>query len=227
MTNLIAELPGERPGWILFGTHYDTKEIEGVRFVGANDGASGVALLLELARQLAPVRRPYGIRLLFFDGEEAFGPRMTEEDGLYGSKALAQEMERSGELAQTHALIVVDMVADADLGLVDELHSSPRLRELLREVAADLGVEEVIAAGGPRMIGDDHVPFIERGLSEVLCLIDLRYGGESMPGPLWHTARDDLQAVSAGSLNTVGQLVVELYSRLVRQMELNEAASPQ
>jgi Zn-dependent M28 family amino/carboxypeptidase len=227
MTNLIAVLPGERPGWILFGTHYDTKQIEGVHFVGANDGASGVALLLELARQLAPAHRPYGVQLLFFDGEESFGAVMTEEDGLYGSKALAAEMEQSGELARAHALILVDLVADADLGLVEDRHSSPRLRRLVREVAADLGSEEAVTGGGQAFILDDHVPFIERGLDEALCLIDLRYGGETMPGPLWHTAGDNLDAVSSESLNTVGRLVVELYSRLVQQLEQSEAASPQ
>ena len=225
MVNLIAELPGARPGWILFGTHYDTKQIEGVRFVGANDGASGVALLLELARQLGPERRPYGVRLLFFDGEESFGPYITPEDGLYGSRALAEQMRRSGELARTHALILVDLVADADLGLEDDQNSSSQLRHLLQEVASDLGLEDAVAAGGSRAIIDDHVPFVENGLTEVLCLIDLRYGDRTMPGPFWHTARDDLRAVSAESLNTVGTLVVEFYKRLTGALEDGGAAS--
>jgi hypothetical protein len=225
MINLIAELPGAEPGWILFGTHYDTKRIGGVRFVGANDGASGVALLLELARQLATSERPYGVRLLFFDGEEAFGPHITPEDGLYGSRALAEQMHQSGELARAHALVIVDLVADADLGLVDDRNSSPRLRRLLQETASDLGLEHAATGGGPGLIIDDHVSFAESGLTEVLCLIDLRFGDRTMPGPFWHTARDDLGAVSAESLNTVGQLVVEFYKRLAGALQESGATS--
>jgi Zn-dependent M28 family amino/carboxypeptidase len=219
MTNLIAELPGERPEWILFGTHYDTKQVAGIRFVGANDGASGAALLLELARQLGPVERPYGVRLLFFDGEEPFGPRMSLDDGLYGSQALAEEMEGTGELVYVRALIVVDMVADSDLDLVEDRDSSPRLRRLARAAAAHIGAESVLDRGPQAVILDDHVPFRERGLEEVLCLIDLRYGDRTMPGPFWHTARDSLNAVSVESLNTVGRIVVELYVRLTRELE--------
>jgi Zn-dependent M28 family amino/carboxypeptidase len=225
MTNLIAELPGERDEWIQLGAHYDTKDLPGVEFVGANDGASGVALLLELARQLGSSDRPYGVRLMFFDGEEAFGSRITVSDGLYGSRALAAELARSGELEAVRAMILVDMVADADLDLVEELGSSPRLRRLAREVATELGIQEVVW-GGPRMsVVDDHVPFAQEGLREVLCLIDFRYGDRTVPGPYWHTSRDRLDAVSAESLNTVGTLVVELYGRIVRA-DAGDSASP-
>ena len=218
MVNLVAELPGERPGWILFGTHYDTKRLPGVRFVGANDGASGVALLLELARQLGAGPRPYGVRFLFFDGEEAFGPELTPRDGLYGSRALAEEMAQAAELDSVHALVVVDMVADRDLDLVDDANSSGALRALVRESAEALGVEEVVREGPRVSIADDHLPFRERGLSEVLCLIDFRYGDRTVPGRLWHTPLDRLDAVSAESLNTAGALVVELYERLTRKL---------
>jgi Zn-dependent M28 family amino/carboxypeptidase len=219
MTNLIAELPGTRPEWIGFGTHYDTKLLDDTRFVGANDGASGAALLLELARQLALVRRPYGVRLLFLDGEESFGPRITPEDGLYGSRALADEMARSGELERARAMVVVDMVADADLDLVDDRNSSPRLRRLLRQAAGQIGAEPVLERGPQIPIVDDHIPFRERGVESVLCIIDLRYGDLTIPGPLWHTAEDRLEAVSSASLNTVGRLVVEFYVRLIRDLE--------
>jgi hypothetical protein len=225
MTNLVAELPGEQEGWIQLGAHYDTKDLPGIDFVGANDGASGVALLLEFARQIGSGARPYGVRLVFFDGEESFGPRITAEDGLYGSRAFAAELSRSGELEAVRAMILVDMVADADLDLVEELGSSPRLRRLAREVAIDLGIEDVVW-GGPRMsVVDDHVPFAQEGLREVLCLIDFRYGDRTVPGPYWHTARDRLDAVSAESLNTVGRLVVELYGRIVRA-EAGHSAPP-
>jgi hypothetical protein len=134
-------------------------------------------------------------------------------------------MQRSGALAQSHALILVDMVADADLGLENDRNSSPRLRRLLKAVASDLGLEHAAMGGGARAIVDDHVPFAESGLTEVLCLIDLRYGDHRMPGPFWHTARDDLSAVSVESLNTVGRLVVEFYKRLAGALEARGATS--
>jgi Zn-dependent M28 family amino/carboxypeptidase len=225
MTNVIAELPGQAAGWIQLGTHYDTKRLEGVRFVGANDGASGVALLLELARHLGAVPRPYGVRMLFFDGEEAFGADLTQRDGLYGSRFFAEEQRRREELSAVRAMVVVDMVADADLDLVEDLRSSPRLRRLFLEGARALGLESVVTAG-PRMpVVDDHVPFLEGGLTEILCLIDFRYGDRSVPGPLWHTSGDSLEAVSSESLNTVGRLVVELYDRLVREIGATSAPS--
>ncbi len=214
MVNLIAELPGTREEWIVFGAHYDTKRLDGGRFVGANDGASGVALLLELARQVGPSERGYGVRLVFFDGEEAFGPSLTNEDGIYGSRALAEEWSASGDLDRIRALIVVDMVADRDLDLVDDRNSSARLRALTREAVGSLGVDESVLEGPELAMVDDHLPFRERGLAEVLCLIDFRYGDRTVPGPLWHTPGDRLDAVSAESLNTVGKLVVELYERL-------------
>ncbi len=224
MVNLVAELPGPEPLWIVFGTHYDTKRVEGIRFVGANDGASGVALLLELARQLVPASRPYGVRLLFFDGEEPFGPHLTLEDGLYGSRALSREMKLAGQLDSVAALVVVDMVADRDLDLVDDRNSSAGLRSLLLRAAQRLELESLLREGPRTAIFDDHVPFKREGLDRVLCLIDLRYGDRSLPGPFWHSSRDDLDAVSSSSLNRVGRLVVELYGLLL--LELREGRLP-
>jgi hypothetical protein len=214
LANLIARLPGRRPERILLGTHYDTKRIPGVRFVGANDGASGVAVLLEAARQLVSEPLSLGIGLLFFDGEEAVGRNITREDGLYGSRALAAELERSGELPRVRALILVDMVGDADLNLVIDAGSSPRLRALLREEADRLGLAGLLDRRVTAVV-DDHTPFAERGV-EVLALIDFQFGARRTPGPLWHTAGDDLRAVSAESLNRVGTLLVQLVHRLQR-----------
>ena len=111
------------------------------------------------------------------------------------------------------------MVADRDLDLVDDLNSSARLRALAREAVGSLRVDESILGGPELAIVDDHLPFRERGLAEVLCLIDFRYGDRTVPGPLWHTPGDRLDAVSAESLNSVGELVVELYERLALGLE--------
>lgn len=220
MVNLVARTPGERDGPVIaFGAHYDTKRIPGLEFAGANDGASGVALLLELARVLS-VRpeRPFPVWLLFFDGEEAFGRTIRSIDGLYGSKALAAEMQRSGELDRLGALIVVDMVADRDLNLTPDATSSSELRALLVEAAERLDDADLIDPRA-RTIIDDHTPFLERGLEDVLLVIDFQFGARITPGPYWHTTRDDLDAVSAASLNRAGRLVVELLAGVERRLQ--------
>ena len=209
MVNLIATRAGASPELLMLAAHYDTKSIPGVRFVGANDGASGVAVLLELARALPNSDAPLGVQLVFFDGEEAFGPRIGDGDGLYGSRALAERMQSEGALHRIHTLLLFDMVADRDLNLALDLHSSPERRALLQRLAGPL----VDPAQSMRVV-DDHVPFLERGVRETLLLIDFQYGSRSSPGPLWHTAEDDLPGVSAESLNRVGGLAVELVRAL-------------
>lgn len=205
MVNLIATRPGASPETLVLAAHYDTKPIEGVRFVGANDGASGVAVLLELARALPSESGALGIQLVFFDGEEAFGPSIDESDGLYGSRALAERMQSEGRLQRIHALVLFDMVADRDLNLAVDLHSSLERRAQLEKIAGSL----VDPAQSMRIV-DDHVPFLQRGVRDVLLLIDFQYGSRSSPGPLWHTAADDLPGVSVESLNRIGGVAVEL-----------------
>jgi hypothetical protein len=214
MANVVGVLEGAREERILLVTHYDTKRIPGIRFVGANDGASGAALLLEVARQLGTRKPPFTLWLVFCDGEEAFGQAITARDGLYGSTALARELQREGELDHIRALILVDMVADADLNLTLDLGSSARLRHLLRRVAREAGLESALDPHSRVLLVDDHTPFARLGVDPVLALIDFEFGARSSPGPYWHTERDDLDAVSAESLNTVGTLTVELIERI-------------
>ncbi|NRA03355.1 MAG: M28 family peptidase [Myxococcales bacterium] len=216
MENIVAKRPGRQSTIILLGAHYDTKRIEGMRFLGANDGASGVAVLLELARVLGPGPGEFPVWLAFFDGEEAFGADITREDGLFGSRALAERMLRDGALERIGAVIVVDMVGDRDLDLVSDSHSSPRLRSYLNQAAVRIGHPEVLGNGPRLAIVDDHLPFRERGVAEVLLLMDFQFGGRSVPGPYWHTPRDDLASVSAESLNTAGKLCVLVLERIER-----------
>ena len=145
MANLVATLPGTSQDRIVLGTHYDTKRIpEAPGFVGANDGASGVAVLLELARQLRQRSRAWSYSLLFFDGEEAHGKRITSADGLFGSRALAARMQASGEFERIRAFVLIDMVGDADLNLQVGAGSADWLTRLLREAAARRGRDSLI-----------------------------------------------------------------------------------
>ncbi len=209
MKNLIARREGASPERVLLITHYDTKNVPGIVFVGANDGASGVAVRLELARVLAAQPLLLTTELVFADGEEAFGPSITPEDGLYGSTALAERMLQDGSLAQVRSVILVDMVGDRDLNLVVDLGSSPVLRELFTRAAHKLGRGDLVDDRARMGVIDDHSPFASRGVEHVLALIDFQFGARVSPGPLWHTAKDDLDAVSAASLNSFGLVLVE------------------
>ena len=209
MVNLIARREGARPERVLLITHYDTKDVPGIAFVGANDGASGTAVLLELARVLAAAELPLTTELVFTDGEEARGPSITGQDGLYGSTALAERMRADGSLAQVRSVVLVDMVGDRDLNLVVDLGSSPLLRDIFARAARKLGRGEIVDETAIMSVIDDHSPFASRGVGHVLALIDFQFGARVSPGPLWHTAGDDLGAVSAASLNSVGEVLVE------------------
>jgi hypothetical protein len=209
MVNLIASKPGASSDRVILITHYDTKSIPGVAFVGANDGASGAAVLLELARVLGARELPLTTELVFADGEEAFGKNITGVDGLYGSTALAERMKQDGSLASVRSVILVDMVGDKDLNLIFDIGSSPTLRSIFEREAEKLGVGELIDENAMMGIVDDHTPFQSRGVEQVLALIDFQFGARVSPGPLWHTAGDDLGSVSSASLNSVGGVLVE------------------
>jgi Zn-dependent M28 family amino/carboxypeptidase len=197
MANVVAVLPGARPDVIMLAGHYDTKLFREFRFVGANDGGSSAALLLELGRRLVGVQRRYTYWLVWFDGEEARGA-WTPTDSLYGSRQLAGELAKSGRLPR--AMILVDMIGDRDLAIRREAHSAGWLTEIVWEAAARLGHgRHFLRDSLP--VEDDHVPFMRLGVPAAL-LIDFDY-------PPWHTADDTLDKVSAQSLAVVGEVVLE------------------
>ena len=210
--NIVGFIAGNQPGVILIGAHYDTKDsIEG--FVGANDGASGVAVVLELARALAaaPNGNP-SIAIALFDGEESRGSRPFEEDGLRGSfqyAELAKEGDGPGYFAleKLTAMVLFDMVGDCDLQIPRELSSDRDLYERFEQAGAELLGAASPFGGMTDPIGDDHVPFLAAGVP-ALDLIDFTYGGEISPGPYWHTDEDTLDKVCPGSLDAVGEVAL-------------------
>jgi Zn-dependent M28 family amino/carboxypeptidase len=197
MANVVAVLPGRRPDVIMLAGHYDTKLFKEFSFVGANDGGSSAALLLELARRLTAVQRDYTHWLVWFDGEEA-REAWTERDSLYGSRQMAAELAQTKRLPR--AMILVDMVGDRDLAIRRESHSAGWLTEIVWEAAARLGHgRHFLRDALP--VEDDHVPFLKVGVPATL-LIDFDY-------PPWHTPDDTLDKVSARSLAVVGEVVLE------------------
>ncbi len=214
MTNLIAKIPGARPQVIIVAGHYETKRFDDFAFVGANDGGSSAAFLLELARVLARRKNVFTIWLVFFDGEEAF-QQFTATDGLYGSRHLVQKMAASGELSRVHAMILVDMVSDAQLNIHRDHNSTPWLTDLVFQSARRLGYAKYFR-DELRAYEDDHIPFVNAGVSAV-DLLDFDYGPHNS---YWHTAQDTADKCSPVSLTIVGRVV------LAALEELEKAARP-
>ncbi len=197
MANVVAVLPGRRSDVIMLGGHYDTKWFREFRFVGANDGGSSAALLLELARRLAARPREFTYWVVWFDGEEARGA-WTAADSLYGARWMAGELQRKGTLPR--ALIVADMIGDRELGIRREAFSTDWLTDIIWAAAARRGEgAHFLADAVP--VEDDHAPFLRAGVPSAL-VIDFDY-------PLWHTAEDTLDKVSARSLAIVGNVLLE------------------
>ncbi len=205
--NLIGVLRGSQPGVVVVGAHYDTKSgIPG--FLGANDGASGVAVLLELARTLPrPLPGP-SVQLVFFDAEEARGDRPFELDGTRGSRqyveyARAGGRQGSAPIDQIRAMVLFDLVGDCGLQIPLEASSDPGLYERFASAAAEGSAESPFrGASGP--VADDHVPFLEAGIPAV-DLIDFKFGPGPSPGAYWHTAEDTIDKVCPESLGAVGE----------------------
>ena len=181
----------------------------GRTFVGANDGGSSTGVLLEMARVLSGAPRVDTVYLVWFDGEEAYG-QWSEIDSLYGSRHLADKWSKDGTLANVKALINVDMIGDKNLGILQELNSSPALRALVWKTARELGYGAYFLDTG-MATEDDHMPFLKRGVN-ALDLIDFDYGPNNT---YWHTEQDTLDKLSAHSLEVVGAVV----SAVILQLE--------
>ena len=195
LRNVIGTVRGREPGYIVVGAHYDTKDIDG--FVGANDGASGTAVVTELART---VKRPrHTIHFVLFDGEES--PRGVDdaqfaEEGLRGSKVAARRFRRA------RAMVLLDFVGDRRLSIPREGLSNLRLWSRLRAAARRAGTVRAFPDESQGVVQDDHLPFLQAGVPSI-DLIDFDFR-------CWHRPCDDLGAVSERSLDVSGETVLEL-----------------
>jgi glutaminyl-peptide cyclotransferase len=208
MVNVVATIPGRRAERIALATHYDTKAFRGVRFVGASDGASSTAAVLELGRALNGRRNDFTIELLFLDGEEAV-VEWTGNDHTYGSRHYVADAQRTGTLASLKALVLLDMIGDRNLDIRRESNSTPWLVDLVWAAAARIGhratfVDELTT------VEDDHIPFVRAGVPSV-DIIDLNY-------PEWHTPDDTLERVSARSLQIVGDVVLAAWPDIEQRL---------
>jgi hypothetical protein len=199
MVNLVATIPGARKDRIVFAGHYDTKLYRDFRFVGASDGGSSAAFLIELARVLKNRHNALTIELLFLDGEEARLPEWHGTDNTYGSRHYVDLAKRDGSLASLKALLLVDMIGDRDLDIRRDTNSTSWLTDVIWTTAHHQNLDDYFL-DEPTRIEDDHLPFLAAGVPSV-DIIDLDY-------EQWHTSKDTLDAVSARSLQVVGDVVL-------------------
>jgi glutaminyl-peptide cyclotransferase len=202
MKNIVGKTQQSGKSIVMLASHYDTRVMANASFVGANDGGSSTGLLLELARVLSQRRNAFAVWFVFFDGEEA-QREWSETDSLYGSRYFVEKLRTDGQTQAVKALVLMDMIGDRDLKLENDSSSTPKLMELVRRSAVELGYGKYLATSQKGMV-DDHVPFIRAGVAAV-DLIDYDYGFNNS---LWHTPNDTLDKISPHSLKIVGDIVV-------------------
>lgn len=216
--NIVVSAGPEGGDRLWLGAHYDTRPVSdqdivpeqrALPLVGANDGASGVAVLLHLMEILGASPPPGGVDFLFFDGEDS-GLTGSPDGFCLGSGHLARTCRDFGNplsLGNPRGVIVLDMVGKKNLQIPKEAYSAvnaPQWTEMVFQRAEQLGLGSFVPEQGPAIF-DDHVPFLQQGIPAV-DLIDFDY-------PEWHTTGDTPEACSGTSLAEVGRLMVDLIYR--------------
>ncbi|HYL65063.1 MAG TPA: M28 family peptidase, partial [Candidatus Methylomirabilis sp.] len=198
MKNILVKIPGQRPGIILLGTHYDTKRLP--NFVGADDAGSSTGVMLELARLLCSQHGRYAVWIAFFDGEEAVREQWQDPDNCYGSREMAARLAISGDLPKIKAFMLADIVGTRTPHFKRESYSTKWLVDLVWDVAKKLGYGNIFIDDSGAM-EDDHQSFLKRKVPSV-DVIDPEFG----PGGdifYWHTPEDTLDKISPKTLAIV------------------------
>jgi len=207
LTNIIAK-SSNNPPKIIIGTHYDTRALsdneslssqQKIPVPGANDGASGTAVLLELGRVLT--REEFDIWLIFFDAEDQ--GNIGNWEWSIGAQYFVDQLDFTPDY-----VIIIDMIGDTNLDIYKENYSDISLVDSIWHEAENLGYDSYFIQDYRYSIIDDHLPFINNGISACL-IIDLDY-------PYWHTTEDTLDKVSSNSLEIVGKVLISWLSNHVR-----------
>jgi glutaminyl-peptide cyclotransferase len=202
MKNIIARFPGRSGRAVVLTGHYDTKLMPG--FVGANDGGSSTGFLLAMAAAMDGTQYKDDRYLVWFDGEEAIKD-WSATDSLYGSRHLAGKWAAEGLVGKIKALINVDMIGDADLGILRDGNSATGLTNVIWNAAQTTGYGKYFTKQ-QSSTEDDHIPFVRLGVQAV-DLIDFTY-------PPWHTPQDTMDKLSAHSFQVVGEVLSTVLSQL-------------
>lgn len=202
--NLVAKSGTGKDSHVVIGAHYDTRifadedpEFPDQPVPGANDGASGVAVLIELARTLDIDLVEHDVWLVFFDMED--NGRIESYDWIVGSTVYVENLDPDN---YPEYMILADLVGDADQNIYRERNSDELLTDILWGIADDLDYEDTIINEPKYTILDDHIPFLNAGIPAAN-MIDFDY-------PYWHTIEDTTDKLSAESLERVGR-VIEVY----------------
>ena len=204
--NVLAKFPGTKDGIIVIASHYDTNwPLRRENYVGANDGASSSALLLEIANQLRGRKHDgYSVWLLWDDAEESMKLPWYDPEALYGVRHLAQAWQDDGTLKKIKAFLLEDMIGDGNLNIERDTNSTPWLEDMVWQAAVAVGYQSHFFARD-MAIEDDHQPFMKRGVPSA-DLIDFEYGYNNV---FWHTTQDTLDKLSPKSLAIVGVVTLE------------------
>ena len=216
MKNIVAKIPGEKPGVIVLATHYDTArsardprtgEVHPMpTFVGADDGGSSTGVMLELARLLCAKRGPYTVWITFFDGEEAVHD-WSDTDSRYGSRQMAARLSTSGDLKKIKAFLLADIVGGRTARFLRESSSTPALVDLIWDTSAKLGYSAIFL-NDSSSAEDDHDSFLKRGVPSVDVIGDFLNNG------YWHTPQDALDKISPKVLAITGHVFLESVKQL-------------
>ncbi len=220
LVNLIARIPGRSPSVFLLAAPYDTPSFDSFEFVGANEGGSGTALLIELAQVLAHRNFPYTVWIAFLDGESDVETNSGSQLVLRGSHAMASDLKARGELSRVRLAVVFDQVGDADLSISRDLFSHRLYRETFWSAAARLGRSDAFPPDAPYespIVA--HRQFYARDLRRVVAIVDTRYGGDEVPGVYWRTEDDTLEHCSPESLETVGLVTLEAMNDIAAHLQ--------
>src|SRR6267143_6612948 len=204
MKNILVKILGENPDVILLGTHYDTLLKD--NFVGADDGGSSTALMLELARLLCAQHRKYAVWIAFFDGEEAM-KQWSANDSRYGSRQMAARFAASGDIKKIKVFLLADIVGGRKAQFLRESSSTPALIDLVWNTAAKLGYSAIFR-NDATSAEDDHDSFLKRGVPAVDVIGDFVNNG------YWHTPQDSLDKISTKTLAIVGHVFLESVKQL-------------
>jgi glutaminyl-peptide cyclotransferase len=200
LRNVIGTVPGRDPKRVVVvGAHYDTKDLP--NFVGAVDGASGTAVVVQLAQTLQPREARPTVVFALFDGEES-PPGTADTEGAFRRKALRGSKVAARRLKHAEAMVLLDFVGNQKLKLIRESLSDVRLWARMRAAARRVGAGWAFPPGVVGEISDDHLPFLEAGVPAI-DLIDFDF-------PCWHQPCDNLSQVSERSLDATGESVLEL-----------------
>lgn len=216
MVNVTAELAGESNDAIIISSHYDTKYIKDIKFVGANDGGASTGALLEIARVLAAAKQKPKMTywFVFFDGEEAFcfdwdechnpnpaDPKTPLPDHTYGSRRFVAQLTEKKELNRVRVMILLDMMGYKNLRLGRADLGTAWLTDIVWQTGKQLGYGNAFVDAQEGVGDDDHGPFLRAGIEaiDIIQLSSYEY---------WHTKDDTLDKISGKSLKTVGDTVI-------------------